>query len=506
MRRSLVLGGVLASLALAMVLVPGRASANGFELPGASTRALGRGDAFVARSDEPTTLLYDPANLADLGGVQLNLNVNNLITHSCATLTGAYPDGTPYPKVCNSGTFAPVPQIAVSWRVTDKVGLGIGIFAPVSPGFSQKFGSSEKGDIPPGLIDVDVNGMTERRAAPTRYQLIEEDLIVLHPTIGIGVALNDRVRVGFAFSSTIVLNKFTTAVAAFGGTDPRNDIVSKINVHDWFVPGITMSIHAVPIDSLDVVAAFIWRDKIRGKGDISLWPLAYRNVGSGMSGMNMNEGFQKFSGARLTAGYPWRLSFGLRYASRIVPRIKDRAAAEKASGKVEDQMKNERWDIEGDIVYSGTSEVDAFVVRPPAGMVSVDGIPIPLPEELTIPHQWRNELSVRVGGDWNVLPGRFTMRAGFSFENGAAPKSLTNLDFQPFRRYGIHAGGTLRIKRTDLSLAYAFFRNENVDLTKTRAALPQIVGVPNTARAVVNAGRYRSWYNVIGGSINVHLR
>ena len=137
MRRSLVLGGVLASLALAMVLVPGRASANGFELPGASTRALGRGDAFVARSDEPTTLLYDPANLADLGGVQLNLNVNNLITHSCATLTGAYPDGTPYPKVCNSGTFAPVPQIAVSWRVTDKVGLGIGIFAPVSPGFSQ---------------------------------------------------------------------------------------------------------------------------------------------------------------------------------------------------------------------------------------------------------------------------------------------------------------------------------------------------------------------------------
>ena len=63
---------VCIALLLALCVVPETALAGGFEVPAAGAHSLGRGGAWSARADDPMALLYNPANLTELRGVQLH--------------------------------------------------------------------------------------------------------------------------------------------------------------------------------------------------------------------------------------------------------------------------------------------------------------------------------------------------------------------------------------------------------------------------------------------------
>lgn len=116
------------SLALAAALfvcgtASGPAFASGFHIDEQDTRAGGRGGAVIASPHNASAIYYNPAGIAVLGGVQLQLG---------AALVAPTAD---FRSTDGSATAAAddvfvLPQVFVSWRASELVSLGIGVGAP----------------------------------------------------------------------------------------------------------------------------------------------------------------------------------------------------------------------------------------------------------------------------------------------------------------------------------------------------------------------------------------
>ena len=66
---------------------------------------------------------------------------------------------------------------------------------------------------------------------------------------------------------------------------------------------------------------------------------------------------------------------------------------------------------------------------------------------ITVPKQWNDVLSVKLGGDFNLVPERWTMRAGVYYETAASPSAYANVDF-PGRRAAGRSDRRVALPRT----------------------------------------------------------
>lgn len=485
MSRSVLVIALCAVVAVALFTVPGTAHAGGFEYAGAGTRSLGRGGAFYARADDPMALLYNPANLASLSGSQLMLNVNLGWFDACYQRPGTYLEagmddeptvfgddgawslGQDFPEVCNEGPPGPSPDLAFTMRLGRDLGIGFGVVAPAAIGHNVY-----ADDANPGTLDGPGG---QQLPPPSRYVLLEEQLLIAYPTVGIGWRPLEWLQVGASLQWGLGYFKFVTMARATEGENPSGDVRSELSASDLFIPAANVSIHAIPHDNLDIVLSFRWVDDVEATGDTTLRYGAYgvgREDGSVQGAIPTDT---NLSDTTLSAPQPWQLAFGIRYADRISARPRDIAAVERLSRRIEDSMSNERWDVELDVVYEMNSRVDDFTVDIPndavlqlrdASATGVNESTLPLPDQLNIRHNWKDQLSVRLGGDYNVIPGMAALRLGGSFETSGVSEPYANLDFIPAQRLGIHAGLTVRLGDFDISLAYAHFFQETLEVSQ----------------------------------------
>ncbi len=558
--------------AVAYSAAPGVALAGGFEHGAAGTRALGRGGAYAARSDDPMAMMYDPANLAALSGMQLTLNANIDFYSSCFQRTGrpgAYLDsaaaaggrapdsgasggtygsvdvpsrfgnsfdapvqgsvadeqgridaGEGHPSVCNSGPPGVIPELLFTWRIRKDLGIGIGLLADNAAG-NTRFGRASDGTVAydgPGSVDG-------RIPSPGRYNLIEQKLVIAFPSISVGYAIHPRLRVGVTFGSGFGIFDFTSMTRGSRGEEYGQDIYTKLHAVDAFIPRVTVSIHAVPIDSLDIVGSFRWTDDVRATGNVNLEGTFYDDTFNATE-LHRTGGIRRVSGATLEAPQPWSATVGIRYADRIAPRPEDPSAVSRLSGRIEDPMSNERWDIEFDATYEMNSRVDQFTVTIPdlPGMpgirpdlqVANAGTPLPLPNNSYLEHQWQDQLRLSLGGDYNVIPGLAALRAGVSYETSGLKRGYTQLDFIPGERLGLYGGLTVRIGRVDVSLAYSHIFQRSETVSEADASVVQTVALDQAAidsgdasarqHTNVNAGRYTASYNIASLAVNYHFQ
>src|SRR5262249_21879217 len=134
------------------------------------------------------------------------------------------------------------------------------------------------------------------------------------------------------------------------------------------------------------------------------------------------------------------------------------APAGNASGppprRVRDMLKDDVFDIELDFTWANNSAVDVVEVRfqpdvPVAG--TSNGF---VPTNGDIPHEWKDVLGVRLGGDFVVLPGRLALRAGGFFETKGQEDQYLNLDFHMGTKGGVSGGATVRVGPIDVTAAY----------------------------------------------------
>lgn len=116
--------GVGVALVLGGAVAPRLAHASGFHIDEQDARATGRAGAVTASTHNASAIYYNPAGIADLNGVQVL--VGGAVVRPDASFTSTV-DGS----VTNVDTANVVlPQAFISWRASELVSLGIGVYAP----------------------------------------------------------------------------------------------------------------------------------------------------------------------------------------------------------------------------------------------------------------------------------------------------------------------------------------------------------------------------------------
>jgi hypothetical protein len=542
----------LASLTVLVLLLaaPELARAGGFEYAAPGTRSLGRGGAFIARSDDPMALGYNPAALAFLPGYQLMINSHLGFLDACVDRSGGYDDTTPsgfnntrfgvpdpddpnnfasreFPRTCREGYPGPSPNIVFTGHPFPELGFGIGILAPAGVG-NGVWGNAD------GSVDVDGVNLP----SPLRYAIVQQDLLLVHPTIGVGVSPIPELAFGLSFQWGIAVIDFVNfSSASSGPEDPGDDVRTELEATDYFVPAMIASVHVVPIDQLDIVLNARISDGIQADGTLT--------TTTGWFGTGMNDSLSPFEtrlpGTRLTTGQPWTFGLAIRYSDRLEERYRDPERAARVTGRVEDSMQNEIWDLELDVVWQHNAQVTDFVATPPSGAevgicegtrnCAADGpsLVAALPRSLPLPHGWTDQVSVRAGADWNIIPGQIAARIGAHYESSGFNARYQIQDFMPGGRVGLHIGMTLRIERFDISVAYAHIfqfdetvSNGNYRLVAATGAEGQCTDTggqnydpsrPVTSRdcypagfgAIVNNGTYTADFNIVSLDLRYHF-
>jgi hypothetical protein len=274
-----------------------------------------------------------------------------------------------------------------------------------------------------------------------------------------------------------------------------------VDASDLFIPGFVASVQANPLPALDVALGFRWSDRVRSKARLDI---TTNNFGAGDQFAYMDASGELVSpsvlrptrtenlrgSVDLPPMYVPQLSLGVRYADRILSRPNNErwAAAKHAAGRdVQDAMATERWDIEANaIVYFNAANDLTRIVLPsrklPALSVAPDGSEemsqVAVGEcapsgsnacarrELPGYLHGKTQVSLRLGGEYNIILNMLALRAGVSYEsNGQNVQELNVTNYQ-LGRTGLHVGATWRIaSTTDFSIAYAHFIQRRVALT-----------------------------------------
>lgn len=479
-----------------------RAHAGGNEYAGAGPRGLARAGAVMAKPEDPMVMFYNPAGLAELRGAQLLAGFNAGYFNGCMDPVGYYGWGAsqggtqarlpdpqtgepvlidvatdpeyyldPLDTVCNRQRMQPVPQLGLTWRATERLGLGFGLIYP--------------GVVPPGTYEGNEQGLIvgdegDPRPSPGRYMLREYNTTAFFPTLSAGFRVTDWFRIGASFQWGIILADAETVTPAAAGTNPLTDNLLRVEATDYFVPMGIFSMHFVPIEALDIVGMFRIQDQFKASGEATLT--------TGLYSPGLRPTVNKIDMAEVNQKLPWKAGIGIRYADRIRPRPEGTGAGEADRGNLHDPMADENWDIELDVVYEMNSLNDQQSIRAvdtcrdemgvrmgcqtfervlaTTGRVITANYPT---DTKTVVKNWQDQFSVRLGGSYNILPGTFSVSAGAHYENRGIDPSHMQLDFWPVQRLGLHTGIVLRLaNRVDIILSYAHIFQETI-----RVAAPQ---------------------------------
>lgn len=452
MRQTTVAALGAAALALA-VARPARAG--GFEYPDNGTEPLGRGGAFTARADSPQALIHNVAGIVGLPGVQVTLATNVPFLSHCYQRAGAY-DGadmynvvtadtvfagsqyaattgaTPYPRVCNQTQPSFGPQLLATFRIHPRFAIGVGVYGP-SAIARQSF---------PSQVTT-ANGPAP---SPSRYTLIDEDLLILHPTLALAGAPWPWLRIGVAVQPSVAHFSFATMAnsISYSAQAPATDLKTTASATGFFL-AYNLGVQVLPTPYLSFGAHVHVNPEtigLSGDGTATLYPYAAPPDAPLVS---------RFKVDRMAVALPIQARLSARFA---LPRDWHRDPARDY-----DPMRDDVFDVELTGIYERSSAFRTLRLEN-SGQINVGTAANPTPVDVPdaeVPHQWRDVWGVRAGGDYNFVPGVLAARAGVSFETGAQSTRFAHLDIPAYDSLGLHVGGSFRWRWLTVSLAYAHF-------------------------------------------------
>lgn len=499
----------LAIAALAASLVPGIARAtNVTEFPDNGSEQMGRGGAWMVRASDPLAAAFNPAGLAGQP-TRVTLQNNTIFHHTCFTRVQAFSDRTQepladpntglFPRVCNDIAPTINPQLAMTYAITPRLGVGLAVLGPSSGGEKQF----------PEFLD----SASGPQAPPNRYLLVRQSGIVLMPTLAVGYEVLDRLRLGAGLTWGFAKLKLANANVSLNtdnGT-PAADVRGNLQVRDYFIPGFNVGALYGVTERVEIGAFYKWTDAIRARGDVGTAANFYtpRNAAGDDSRVRYGDTIFEDCGTALpnvkACGggdnasvkfvIPMEAKIGVRYhAPRprapgdAGPDVNQKAPARR------DPLADELFDVELNLTWANNSAADTVEIRFPGdpagnGVLPVSGIPgSSLPPNADQKRGYRDVVGVRVGGDLNLVPDRVALRAGGFYETSGQDPKYQNIDFGGSMRVGFGLGGTYRIRlgsspastsAIELMIGYGhvfFGTQENAD--RAGEGLPALAGTP----------------------------
>jgi long-chain fatty acid transport protein len=529
-----------AAFALALLTAGGRAAASsGIDSPESGVEQVGRGSAWLARADDPLAVYFNPAALAyQSSGVHLGAQL--MFMNRCFTRKGdggapvspgnnlpgpgAPPDPNrpkqvaPAADVCSKAGAFPNPQLAATFRLGDRVGLGIGVVAPHATGSNV---------WPESVPYTHRSGEPLTQPAPNRYLLVSNEATIIFPTVSVGFALTDTLSVGAGFLwgiATIHNVNFSEGISPLGSatgiTDryENSDARTELTAKDLFIPGFVLSALWSATSNLDVAAWFKWTDRVRADhADLRLttpyWDASLgtpaEDVCAGSPDPQCNVTDAKGKGS-LTFTIPMEAKLALRYHMTRKDADRPALAADGTSlRRVRDPLRDDLFDVELDFTWANNSAVDSFEVRFPTGAqaITIKGAGTTVPENADIPRKWKDVVGVRLGGDLNILRSRLALRAGGFFETKGQRDDYLALDFDLAERIGLSGGATVRLGPVDVSAAYQHTFFGTLD-NGGKGAVHALSGQRDAgfrSRQAINGGVLKASLNEIGLSGTVRF-
>jgi len=423
---------VLSTLLLTAAVASPAFADGGYYTGALGARAAGRGGAFVARADDVTAVSINPAGLADLDG--LVIQVGNQFAYNsydytrAPTLDWGNADNGVAPtvafdKVHNGTPWQPLlPFLGVSSRLGLRDwAFALAAFAP--PGISKEQFPENGGQ---------------------RYLMVNREAIILNYAASAAWRFHDLFGVGVTLEWIAV---------------PRLDYSLVINADP--APGA-----ASPVSSMyDILAQTTGSDPFTFNAIVGAWFRPRPSLQFGLAGQVVPANIVTHSTLTLTA-------FDQATLGNITT-VRNGSAASDVTVKLPLPLLvrgggryrhlaagRELFDLELDVEYETWSRANAFtldgtvggngLVATPSGAQS-QHVPI---GTITVPKQWKDVLSVKLGGDFNLLPDLWTVRAGLYYETAAAPSAYANVDFPGGAQLGGALGTSLLLHSLELALTY----------------------------------------------------
>ena len=510
-RRTFASGGVATLLSLTCV---GPAWANGFntEYPDNGARALGRGGAFAAKADDPTAIYYNPAGLA-LQGPGLKLTVSANVVDLDHRFTPA-PNTTAlartrieFDTIEQSAPAFVAPFIAgqFGFESLPDWGFGFGIYGPAAHGrhrFPNQLTIKGATNTRTGA-DV-TNSLIGNRDATLfpNGLVIETDLLQAFPTLSAAWRATDALSVGVSLQNSMLKAKIRKGV---GGVAPSEVV---IDVADYFAPTAILGLHyaASPAVELGLTVRPGFRHEAKGTGRLRLFAECPNPEANGSC-----------TGPQELGPYPYGEDLQPEDAdgtpNNDITFIVDNPTVVRAAVRYvhrDDRTAEEIFDVELDYVFEHNSvhqgyelifDADQVDLQLPSGGQIPD---VPLPA-LTDRRNYKDTHSFRLGGDWRVLPGQLTLRAGATYETGAAPDEYTHLDFPALDIVSGHVGLGYDFGMITVDVSYAYTHMFSRDISDSSAGIIDVQQPDESLWAPTGNGKFEGHYNVFGLAATVDL-
>lgn len=472
-------------VALGGMALPVAGYSYGVEVPENGTVAYGRGGAFVARASDASAVAHNMAGILGLNGWQLVVNANVGASSNCFQRAGTYngsadvpiegtgtrfPNdrltglpsyaGRAYPEVCSNTAVALAAQVLASYRVNRWLAFGFGLTTPSTPGSGQVFNDSVR--LPDGT----------EAPTPVRSMLFQKDLLVAYLPIGVAIAPHPRVRLGLTFEPGFARFQFgVMANAAYSSPQsPDTDLLIRLNASGFFLGGAA-STQILASRFLSFGAQFRYHAPVSASGTAATTANYYAANAA-------NQAPGTFSIDEMRVHLPWTLRAGARFA---LPRA-GRPTQDDGSGRY-DPMSDDLFDVEANFTYEATSLLGTTAISNSGNITVGAGSTVPAPAKIALNSNLGDVMGVRVGGDFNILPGRLALRAGFSYETQGINANQAVVHIPAYGGASIHAGLSYRWRWLTVSLGVGTFFFTPVSATSATGA---VVTPGDTAGAQIN--------------------
>jgi long-chain fatty acid transport protein len=448
--------------------VAGAALADGGYYQGAlGARAAGRGGAFVARADDVTAVSINPAGLAQLDGTVIEIGNQvgyNGYDYTRAPTIDYGQSGTPlvsFNKVSNGAPWQPaLPFIGVASR------LGLRDWSFALSAFA-----------PPGISKLEFP-----ESGGQRYLMVGREAVILNFAASAAWKFHDVFGVGATFewisvprlNYSLIINA-NTSPGASNPVSSNYDILAETTGSELFTPNLVLGAWYRPIPSLQFgLAGQVVPANIVTHSNLKLTALDQATLGT----ITTQRDFLPASDVTVTLPLPLLARLGGRYRHL-------------AGGR-------ELYDLELDVEYETWSRAQNFTVGTNGlRALALYNQNVPL-GTIQIAKHWNDVFSVKVGGDFNLVPDRWTLRAGAYYETAVAPAAYANVDFPGGQELGAAAGASLLLRRLELALTYQLRYQPSFTVTEADARVQQQnPNFPGQPEPVVNAGTYAATSHLV---------
>jgi long-chain fatty acid transport protein len=465
----------------AVATVSSSVDAAGLWFSDRGVRPMGRAGAFVAGVDDLHGIWFNPAGLADAGDAALvdfawlrarNTYVRNLrIVDADDTVRQVES-----PPVEGSSTFLPLPTMAAS----------------------KTFGAEKRWTGAVGFIApyVLLANYAERTAdgqpSPARYTLAGFDGSALGiPGGWVAWKPHDSLRLGLG--TFALIGYFQTRVTF--SVSPQDRLLGAPEQPEWDAQS---QMRVGPMLAPTVNGGGIWQPDPRVRIGVSgQAPMVISAPATLKVRLPTSVALDGASVRGENAHVRFVLPGILRVGVELRPLAGAKDVSAQSDLRIELTWVRELWSqhrsIEAqpeDIYLEGITGAPPSVAMP----------------KITIPRNFVDSDSFRIGGEWSFVGGgyRMSLRTGLSYESSAVPKGYMSLSSLDFPKTTLSLGGGLFIGkkwRFDAVLAHMFVTDVNVPPGEAR--IPRITPLQgNAPLEAVNGGRYTATADLLGVGLN----